>query len=235
MSRMSRMSVIVASVLISLTVLSGCGAEADPVPATQASSEEPSSESTVEPSEAAEPEFDPASAALTGDPFCGDLDVTAAEELLGLDSSQLALTSERIVGKKYKNPMGESTKATSNTCFYADAEGVAFLNVAVRPDSSATDVESLLKTSAGYVGAEGQSDKCAVEAETAYGVPGGVVLCTGVNFDSTKGRAKVEVLGLVGGSNFFCEAGLAQGSTPEQLEQPVRDFCAGVLQKLAVG
>lgn len=229
---MSRLAVLFMCAVVSLTVLSGCGAAADPDQPTQASAE--GSTSTPDPSEPAEPEFDPTTATLTGAPFCSELDVAAAEELLGLGSGQLELSSERRVGEKFASPLGGSTKSTRNACLYADSGGVAFLNVSVGPDSSAQEVADALERSAEYVGAEGQSDKCAVEKVASYGDPGGVVLCTGVS-PSVKGRAQVSVQGLVGSSSYFCQAGLVKGSSPQELEQPTRDFCADVLQQLSVG
>lgn len=235
---MSRLVSAFTACLVSAVVLSGCGAEPDDEP-TQGSSEETTSSATSESPDSAEPEepaFDPSAAALTEAPFCGELDPGAAESALGVDSGQLELADERVVGKKYKNPVtGESAPSTSNACIYADAGVSVYFNVAVSPVAKASDVEASLKAKTEFVGDEGQSDKCTVMEETTYGDPGGVSLCTGVNYESTKGRSDVSILGLVGTSRFFCQAGLAKGSTPEEIEQPVRDLCLDVLQQLAAG
>lgn len=222
--------------LLSAFIISGCGGQTDD-DATEASEGTSTSDSSASP-EPASPEaaeFDPATATLSDAPFCGEVDLTAAESALGIGGSQLELVSERVAGKKYKSPLGgESTVAKSNSCSYADSGQTAFFSVAVGPDGSAKDTQASLDAMAAYVGKDGQSDKCAVKDESAYGDPGGVLLCTGVAY-SMKGRAQVSVISLVGGSSFFCSASIAKGSTPEQLEQPVRDLCAEVLKQRAAG
>ncbi len=138
------------------------------------------------------------------------------------------------MGKKYKNPFGDSAVATSNTCEYADSGRTASFAVAIGPGASAKDLRAYLKAMGDYVGAQGQSDSCEVKEETTYGDPGAVVLCTAVAY-SQKGRARVDVISMVGDSRFYCSGSLTKGSTPEQLEQPVRDLCAGVLEQRAAG
>jgi len=234
---MSRLLPTLIACLTSAVVLAGCGGEAD---TPTGSSEATEATESAEPSEAPEspepeaPEFDPATATLPDSPFCDDLDTGAAESALGLGNGQLELIAERVVGKKYKNPFGDSAVSTSNTCEYSDSARTASFAVAVGPGASTKDLQAYLKAMSDNVGAEGQSHKCEVEKETTYGDPGGVVLCTQVAY-SQKGRSEVHVVGLVGDSRFFCSGSLAKGSAPEQLEQPVRDLCAEVLEERAAG
>lgn len=234
---MSRLVSTITACLVLVAVAAGCGA--DPDEATDpGSSEEASSSSSesVEPAESTEPAFDPATATLTDARFCDDLDVAVAESGLGMAGGELELTDERVVGKKYKSPFsGEMYPSMTNSCSFGDAAETAYVLVSVVPVATAQDVEGSLKAKADFVGKEGQSDKCSVVEETTFGDPGGVALCEGVNFDSTKGRADVSIVSLVGSSRFYCQAGLVKGSTPAKIEQPVRDLCLDVLQQLTAG
>lgn len=234
---MSRLLPTLIACLTSAVVLAGCGGEADtPAGSTEATeaTESPEPSEAPESLEPEAPEFDPATATLPDSPFCDDLDVVAAESALGLGNGQLELVAERVVGKKYKNPFGDSAVSTSNTCEYSDSGRTASFAVAIGPGASAKDLQAYLKAMGDYVGAQGQSDSCEVKTEATYGDPGGVVLCTAVAY-SQKGRARVEVIGLVGDSRFYCSGSLTKGSTPEQLEQPVRDLCGEVLEQRAAG
>lgn len=234
---MSRQLPTLIACMLSALLLAGCGGEAD---TATGSTEATEATESAEPSEATEspepeaPEFDPATATLSDSPFCDDLDVAAAESALGLGNGQLELVGDRAVGKKYKNPLGDTTVSTSNACDYADSARTASFAVGVAPGASAKDLQAYLEAMGDYVGAQGQSDSCEVKKEATFGDPGAVVLCTAVAY-SQKGRARVEVISLVGSSRFFCSGSLAKGSTPDQLEQPVRDLCAEVLEQRAAG
>ncbi len=233
---MQRLKVIICAIVATVGI-AGCGSETDSgdasaPPASEESASSPTEEA-ASPSPSEPAEFDPATAALTDKSFCDDIEVAAAEGFLGLGNGQLDLVTSRTVGEKFQDAVGETTKSESNSCYYADAKETAFLFVGVTPNSSVSDVQGLLDLKAEFDGGPGESDDCKVEKDPSFGDPGGVAICEGVNFDSVEGRAAVDVIGLVGGSKFYCQGGIAQGAQPQDLDGPTRDFCSKVLEELA--
>ncbi len=234
---MQRLTLTIVAIVAALG-MAGCGSETDSGDAavppaseeTSSPTEEPASPSATEPAA-----FDPATATLTDKTFCDDIDVAAAEGLLGLGNGKLDLVTSRTVGEKYEDPLGETTKSESNSCSYADTAQTTLFAVSVTPKISGEEVQARLDIKAEYDGGPGESDKCQVENDPTFGDPGGVATCEGVNYSSTKGRATVDAIGFVGGSMFYCTAGIAQGAQPKDLDKPTRDFCTEVLEELATG
>ncbi len=210
---MRRLLLAPAAGVLALSLLTGCGEESGGSVATGGPEESPSA-------------FDAATATLTDQPFCEQVDPTLAAGALGMPADKVKLTEQRKVGEKYENPVDEGKPVTStvNSCTFGSTTNR--LVVSVRPDGSADDLE---KQIALYRGEKGtSSETCEVTDDTSFGDPAVVADCETAGVP----RRSVVVTALVGGSGYFCSSTINVGAGPELRDATV-EVCRDTLETLA--
>ena len=166
--------------------------------------------------------FDAATATLVAQPFCEEVDPTLVAGALRMPGDKVALLSERVVDEE--RPGARDTRGSSevNSCTFG-AKGKRLV-VAVRPTTAEATVQRRID---GYrSGARGAV--CQVADDRWFGSPGAVADC-----EARGGRRSVAVVGLVGGSGFFCSSVVDAGAGPDLLEATV-EVCRDTLETIGV-
>ena len=163
--------------------------------------------------------FDAATATLVAEPFCEEVDTTLVAGALGMPADTVALVSERVVDQDRPGAGKGSGPSDVNSCTFGSRK--KRLVVAVQPRRARADV---LRRVDGYR----QQPDCQVMDDPWFGTPGVVAGCT-----ERGGRRAVAVVGLVGGSGFFCSSVVDAGAGTELVEATV-EVCRDTLETLGV-
>ena len=166
--------------------------------------------------------FDAATATLVAVPFCEEVDPTLVAGALQMSADRVALLSERVVDEE-RPAAGEAAGPSEvNSCTFGD-KGKR-LAVAVQPEAERGQVERRIE---GYR-ADVPGRDCQVADDAWFGSPGAVADCEGRG-----GRRSVAVVGLVGGSGFFCSSVVDAGAGPDLLDATL-EVCRDTLETLGV-
>jgi hypothetical protein len=195
--------------VVALTVLAGCGDDQ--------ARERPDGTPSKSPSA-----FDAATSTLVAVPFCEEVDPTLVAGALRMSADKVQLLSEQVVAKERPGTGEASGPSEVNSCTFG-AEGRR-LAVAVQPEAERSQVERRIE---GYRAAAAGRD-CQVADDPWFGSPGAVAECEGRG-----GRRSVAVVGLVGGSGFFCSSVVDAGAGPDLLDATL-EVCRDTLETLGV-
>jgi hypothetical protein len=160
--------------------------------------------------------FDAATAELTDEPFCEQVDPSLVAGALGVAADNVALLGERVVDPERQGDDDRVRPARVNGCTFG--AGSRRLVVAVQP---AAGQEAVRRRIDGY-----RTDGCRVAEDPWFGSPGVVADC-----ERSGGRRTVAVLSAVGGSGFSCTTVVADG--PVDRDATV-EVCRDTLETLGV-
>jgi hypothetical protein len=166
--------------------------------------------------------FDAATATLVAEPFCEEVDATLVAGALDVPADTVALVSERVVDEERPGADDRSGPSDVNSCTFGSES--KRLVVAVRPRT--TEAEAQRRVDAYREQQRGRS--CQLADDPWFGTPGVVADC-----DGPGGRRTVAVVGLVGGSGFFCSSVVGTGAGPDLLDATV-EVCRDTVETLGV-
>ena len=160
--------------------------------------------------------FDAATATLVAEPFCEEVDPTLVAGALRMPADKVALLSEQVVDEERPGAGDARGPSAVNSCTLGD-EGKRLV-VAVQPERAEATVPRRIDRL--------ERDGCQVTDDRWFGTPGAVADC-----EERGGRRAVAVVGLVGGSGFFCSSVVGTGAGPDLLEATV-EVCRDTLETL---
>jgi hypothetical protein len=207
-SALGRLSPPVVAV-VALGALASCGADDAATTPTGAPAESPSA-------------FDAATATLVTEPFCEEVDLTLVAGALGMPADKVALLAEQVVDEERPGAGDGGRPSAVNSCTFG-AEGKRLV-VAVRPSTAEATVQRRID---GYRDRT-RGSRCQVADDRWFGSPGAVADC-----EEREGSRSVAVVGLVGGSGFFCSSVVDTGAGPDLLEATV-EVCRDTVETLGV-
>jgi hypothetical protein len=160
--------------------------------------------------------FDAATATLVAEPFCEEVDPTLVAGALGMPADKVALLSEQVVDEERPGAGDARGPSAVNSCTFG-GKGKRLV-VAVRPERAEAAVQRRIDGS--------ERDGCQVSDDRWFGTPGAVADC-----EVRGGRRSVAVVGIVGGSGFFCSSVVDTSAGPDLLEATV-EVCRDTLETL---
>jgi hypothetical protein len=191
--------------LLALGAVASCGEDDPPDAPKGAPAESPSA-------------FDAATATLAAEPFCEEVDATLVAGALRMPADKVGLLSEQVVDRERPGAGEARGPSAVNSCTFGD-KGKRLV-VAVRPERAEAAVQRRID---GW-----ERDGCRVTDDRWFGTPGAVADC-----EERGGHRSVAVVGLVGGSGFFCSSVIDAAARPDLLEATV-EVCRDTLETLAV-
>jgi hypothetical protein len=195
--------------VVTLAALAACGEDTPRERPDGSPSESPSA-------------FDAATATLVAVPFCEEVDLTLVAAALRMPADKVVLLSERVVDEKRPGEGEASGPSEVNSCTFG-TKGKR-LAVAVQPEATAEQVERRI---AGYQ-RQGPGRGCQVADDPWFGSPGAVADC-----EERDGRRSAAVVGLVGGSGFFCSSVVDAGADADLRDATV-EVCRDTVETLGV-
>jgi hypothetical protein len=166
--------------------------------------------------------FDAATATLVAVPFCEEVDLTLVAGALRMPADKVTLLAERVVDEERPGTGEAAGPSEVNSCAFGTAG--KRLAVAVQPEAAADQVERRI---AAYEAPTPGRD-CQVADDPWFGSPGAVADC-----EQRGGRRSVAVVGLVGGSGFFCSSVVESGAGADLLDATV-EVCRDTVETLGV-
>ena len=174
---------------------------------------------------------DPATATLSTDGFCDELDPATLGA--AVQSTKLEKRIEYVAGRTYKDYTGKKFVAPASWCLFSDNAVTDRGNtVSVQlTEASDADIAKALDSYRSSGKTPGYDKSCQVTEETTFGDPGGVAVCTPDK--GSTASTSVSAVGLVSGVKFSCSGSMAKAPDAAALESRVREMCSGVLETLA--
>jgi hypothetical protein len=164
--------------------------------------------------------FDAATATLIAEPFCEEVDATLVAGALEIPADAVALLSERVVDEERPGAGKGSGPSEVNSCTFGSRR--KRLVVAVQPRAAEAEVQVRVDR----YGERGRG--CQVADDPWFGVLGTVADC-----EERGGGRTVAVVGLVGGSGFFCSSVVETGAGPPLVAATV-EVCRDTVETLSV-
>ncbi len=164
--------------------------------------------------------FDATTATLLSEPFCEEVDATLVAGALRMPADEVALLSQRVVDQERPGTEQRAGSVVNSCTFGSDTQRLV---VAVQPEEAEAAVRRRVD---GYRDGR-RGDGCQVTDDPWFGTPGVVVDCA-----DESGIRSVAVVGLVGGSGFFCSAAV-DAAGPDVLEATV-EVCRDTVESLGV-